>query len=511
MSDATIPAPRSAPPGGAASKGHHPSIALAVIASSQLMVVLDATIVNIALPNIQDDLGFSTNSLVWVLSAYTLTFGGLLLLGGRAGDILGRRRVFMFGIAVFALASLLGGLAPNAELLLIARALQGIGGAIASPTALSLITTNFAEGAERNKAFGVFAAVSGAGAAIGLILGGLLTDALNWRWVLFVNVPIALVLLVLSPLYINESEKHPGQFDAAGAVTSTAGMTALVYGFIRAGDPDKGWGDRWTIASFVAAVVLLAVFFVVESRHPQPIVPLHMIRDRDRSSSYIVMLALMAGMFGMFYFLTLFVQRVLEYSPTKAGFAFLPVSAAIVVTAQIASREVLKRGPKPFMVLGAILAVLGLGWMSMLDANSTYVGGLLGPMVVFASGMGFLFVPLTIIAVSGVAPQDSGAASGMLNVMQQVGGSLGLAILSTTAGTASTNHYRTLVESGVIAPGTPPTRLSAAQSNELLAHAAAVSFQAAVVFAVVALVVAAFGIKAKASDLDAEAVPGMAA
>jgi EmrB/QacA subfamily drug resistance transporter len=504
MSEATLShEPKIAKP---ASRGHHPGIALAVIASLQLMVVLDATIVNIALPQIQDDLGFSPTDLVWVLSAYTLTFGGFLLLGGRAGDILGRRRVFMFGIALFSVASLLGGFAPDAGSLLAARALQGIGGAIASPTALSLITTNFREGAERNKAFGVFAAVSGAGAAIGLILGGLLTEWLNWRWVLFVNVPIGIALYVLSPLFINESEKNPGKFDVVGAITSTAGMSALVYGFIRAADQSKGWDDTWTIASFVAAVVLLAVFVVVEARHPQPIVPLRMVSNRDRSSSYIVMLSLAAGMFGMFFFLTLFVQRVLDYGPIKAGFAFLPVSVAIVITAQIASRQVLTRGPKPFMIAGSILAVVGLAWMTLLDAESTYVGDLLGPMVVFASGMGFLFVPLTIIAVSGVAPEDSGAASGMLNVMQQVGGSLGLAILTTAFGTASANHLTSLQTSGQAA-----SLDQEGMASELLAHGAAVAFQAAVAFAIVALVVSVVGIRAKASDLDGSAMPGMGA
>src|SRR5512132_176452 len=289
------------PAPGAARRGHHPGIALAVIAASQLMVVLDATIVNIALPHIREALNFSTTSLSWVLNAYTLTFGGLLLLGGRAGDILGRRRVFITGILLFSLASLLGGLATSSGWLLAARALQGVGGAIASPTALALITTNFAEGPARNRAFGVFAAVSGSGAAVGLLLGGMLTSWLSWRWVLFVNVPIGILLAVAAPLYIAESERQPGRFDVAGALTSTAGMTSLVYGFIRAAQ--EGWSDAGTIASFAAAVVLLLAFLLVETRTAQPITPLHMFRNRNRAGSYAIMLALAAALFGMFFFL----------------------------------------------------------------------------------------------------------------------------------------------------------------------------------------------------------------
>src|SRR6266508_3638452 len=286
---------RSRPP-GAARRGVHPALTLTVIAGAQLMVVLDATIVNIALPHIQSALHFSTTSLSWVLNAYTLTFGGLLLLGGRAGDILGRRRVF-------SLASLLGGLATSSAWLLAARALQGVGGAIASPTALALITTNFAEGRERNRALGVFAAVSVSGAAIGLLAGGILTEWLSWRWVLFVNVPIGILLALVAPLYITESERQPGRFDLGGALTSTAGMVTLVYGFIRAGQ--EGWTDALTIGSFVLAVLLLSAFLSIEPRTRQPITPLHMFRNRNRAGSYAIMFALAAALFGMFFFLTL--------------------------------------------------------------------------------------------------------------------------------------------------------------------------------------------------------------
>ncbi len=501
---------------GAARRGHHPGMALAVIAASQLMVVLDGTIVNIALPHIQGALGFSYTSLTWVLNAYTLTFGGLLLLGGRAGDILGRRSVFVFGVLLFTFASFLGGLATTSWWLLAARALQGVGGAIASPTALSLITTNFDEGSERNRAFGVFAAVSGSGAAIGLLAGGILTSELSWRWVLFVNVPIGIAIAVLAPLYINESQRHPGRFDVGGAITSTLGMTSLVYGFIRAAS--DGWSDGLALASFGVALVLLVTFLVTEVRHSQPITPLHMFANRNRSASYVVMLALAGSLFSMFFFLTIFVQKILDYSPLKAGFAFLPVSAGVIVSAQLASKQLIKVGPKPFMVAGGALSVAGLYWLSLIKANSGYVDGLLGPMVIFALGMGFLFVPLTVVAVSGVAPHESGSASGLLNVMQQVGGTLGLAILTTAYATAS-KHEFTKQYPGFLSHATAAQKAEYARTHQLptttpwgahvLAHGISTALQVAVVFGVVALIAAVVGIKAKASDVDTSAVPGM--
>jgi EmrB/QacA subfamily drug resistance transporter len=502
------------PAPGAPRRGHHPGIALAVIAASQLMVVLDATIVNIALPHIREALNFSTTSLSWVLNAYTLTFGGFLLLGGRAGDVLGRRRVFIAGILLFSLASLLGGLATSSGWLLAARALQGVGAAIASPTALALITTNFAEGPQRNRAFGVFAAVSGSGAAIGLLAGGMLTSWLSWRWVLFVNVPIGILLAMLAPLYITESERQPGRFDISGALTSTAGMAALVYGFIRSAQ--EGWSDAWTIASFAAAAVLLASFFLIERRTRQPITPLHLFRDRDRAGSYVIMLALAAALFGMFFFLTLFVQDVLGYSPLKAGFAFLPVTVALIVTAQVAARTLPRLGPKPLMTAGAVLAVIGLAWVSQISVSSGYVDGILGPMLIFGLGMGLLFVPLTIVAVSGVAPRESGAASSLLNVMQQVGGALGLSILVTVFGTASRNEATSQV-ARFFADATPQLRAQFAQTGQLpapyaaniLAHGISTAFLLAVAFAVLALAVSVVVVRARASDLDTAAVPGM--
>ncbi|MFH9265029.1 MFS transporter [Streptomyces sp. NPDC017546] len=490
----------------ATSDRHRGGLALLVIASCQLMVVLDVTIVNIALPHMQKDLGFSTENLSWVVNAYTLTFGGLLLLGGRLGDILGRRRVFVFGVLLFVFASLLGGLSQEGWQLLAARSLQGVGGAIASPTALSLITTTFREGPERNRAFGVFAAVSAGGSAIGLLAGGLLVEWLDWRWVLFVNVPIGLLIAFATPRYIPESERRPGHFDIAGALTSTVGMVLLVYGFIRASE--DGWTDAITLGSFAVAVVLLAVFITVERGSKQPITPLRMFRDRNRAGSYAMMLSLAAAMFGMFFFLTLFVQNVLAFSPLRAGLAFLPVSAVIAVSAGLASQLLPKWGPKPFMVVGALLAAVGLGWLTLTDVHSSYLGSILGPMLVFGFGMGMQFVSLTLMAVSGVAPKEAGAASGILNATQQVGGSLGLSILVTTFGTASRNEATDQVPR-FLREGTPAQLLEFRRTGELpppwghevLASGVSSAFVVAACFAVVAALVALFVIQVRPADL----------
>ncbi|PSM45434.1 MFS transporter [Streptomyces dioscori] len=488
-------------------RGHGSGIALLVIASCQLMVVLDITIVNIALPHIQSSLGFSTENLSWVVNAYTLTFGGLLLLGGRLGDILGRRRVFVFGVLLFVLASLLGGLSQESWQLLAARSLQGVGGAIASPTALSLITTTFREGPERNRAFGVFAAVSAGGSAIGLLAGGLLVEWLDWRWVLYVNIPIGLLIALATPRYIRESDRMPGHFDVLGALTSTVGMVLLVYGFIRASE--EGWSDGLTVGAFVAAVVFLAAFIFVESRSKQPITPLWMFRDRNRAGVYAIMLSLAAAMFGMFFFLTLFVQNVLGFSPLRAGLAFLPVSAVIAVGAAIASQLLPRWGPKPFMTVGAILSAVGLAWLTLTEVDSTYAGSILGPMLVFGFGMGLNFVSLTLMAVSGVAPQEAGAASGILNATQQVGGSLGLSVLVTVFGTASRNEAADQVRA-FMAEATPAQRLRFRRTGELpspwgdqvLTSGISHAFVIAAIFALVAALVALFVIQVRPGDLE---------
>ncbi|MFE3854759.1 MFS transporter [Streptomyces griseorubiginosus] len=493
---------------GAARREGRPGIALTVIAACQLMVVLDATIVNIALPHIQDALKFSTTDLTWVVSAYTLTFGGLLLLGGRAGDILGRRRVFMTGILLFTFASLLGGLAQEPWQLLAARVLQGVGGAIASPTSLALITTTFPEGPERNRAFGVFAAVSAGGGAIGLLAGGMLTEWLDWRWVLFVNVPIGVLIAVLTPLYISESERHSGRFDIAGALTSTGGMALLVYGFIRAAD--EGWRDSLTIGSFGVAVVLLLAFAYIESRAKEPITPLRMFADRNRAGTYVIMLSLAAAMFGMFFYIVLFVQNVLDYTPIEAGLAFLPVTVVIALGAGLSQRFLPVFGPKPFMLTGSALAVAGLAWQALISSDSSYAGGVLGPMLVFGFGMGLNFVTLTITAVSGVAQHEAGAASGLLNAMQQVGGSLGLSILTTVFGSASKDEAEKQLPN-FMAEGSAEQKaefakthqLPAPWGHEVLAQGISTGFVAAAAMAVLALVSAWLVIKVRKSDLEA--------
>ncbi|MFF4895720.1 MFS transporter [Streptomyces sp. NPDC001068] len=493
---------------GAARRQGRPGIALTVIAACQLMVVLDATIVNIALPHIQEALAFSTTDLTWVVSAYTLTFGGLLLLGARAGDILGRRRVFMTGILLFTFASLLGGLAQEPWQLLAARALQGMGGAIASPTSLALITTTFPEGPERNRAFGVFAAVSAGGGAIGLLAGGMLTDWLDWRWVFFVNVPIGLLIVALTPRYINESERHPGRFDIAGALASTLGMVSLVYGFIRAAE--EGWRDGLTLGSFGAAVVLLLAFVFIENRAREPITPLRMFADRNRSGTYVIMLSLAAAMFGMFFYIVLFVQNVLGYSPIRAGLAFLPVTVAIAVGAGLSQQFLPRLGPKPFMMTGSALVVVGLTWQSFIKPDSSYLSGILGPMLIFGFGMGLNFVTATVTAVSGVAQHEAGAASGLLNAMQQVGGSLGLSILTTVFGTASKDEAKKQLPK-FLTSGSPEQKAEFAKSHQLpapwghevLAHGISTAFVPAAVMAALGLVTAWLVIKVRKSDLEA--------
>ena len=443
------------------------TIALALILTCQLMVILDATIVTIALPDIQNTLHFSPTSLSWVQNAYSLTFGGLLLLGARAGDILGRRRVLMAGIVLFTAASLLGGLAQSAEWLLAARAAQGVGAAIAAPSTLALLTSSFPEGPERMKAIGLYSAVSSGGASVGLVLGGMLTDWTSWRWSLFINVPIGVLLVLLAPRYLPETDRQPGRFDLAGAVTSTLGMSALVYGFVRAAS--DGWSDPLTVTAFVAGAALLALFVNVEMRASQPITPLRMFASRERSSSYVARLLLVGGMFGMFYFATQFLQVVLGFSPVQAGLAFLPMTVLIFGVSRVAARLLGRFPPIPLAVAGIVPVIAGMAWLSRVSPATAYFPGIVGPMILFGAGIGLAFVPLTTAALAGVRPEDSGAASSMVNVTQQVGGALGLAVLVTVFGAAS----------------------HGASGHEALVHGMASAFAIATVFDVGALLVMA--------------------
>ena len=411
-------------------EGKHLGLALAVISGAQLMIVLDATIVNVALPTIHTALHFSLTNLEWLITAYSLTFGGLLLFGGRTGDLYGKRRMFMIGVAIFAVSSLLGGFATNDLWLIITRGLQGCGGAIAAPTALSLIASNFPEGHERNRAMGVYAAMSGGGGAIGLLLGGLLTSYVSWRWVFFVNVPIALVVLVLAPRALNESQSTSGHLDVPGALSVTGGMLSLVYGLSNASS--HSWTSVSTLISLGAAVVLLATFAVIESRSSEPLMPLAIFKNRNRSGSYALMLCIGIAIFSLFYFLTQFLQNVLGWSPIRTGVGFLPMTIGIIISATVTSRIVGRIGIRIPLLVGPAAATVGLLWMSRITPHSGYLS-LLGPLVIIALGMGFSFVPLTLTAVAGVEAHEAGLASALLNTMQQVGGALGLAVLATVA------------------------------------------------------------------------------
>jgi EmrB/QacA subfamily drug resistance transporter len=406
--------------------------ALLLLAAAQFVVVLDASIVNVALPSIGKDLKFSQDNLSWVVNAYTLVFGGFLLLGGRMADLLGRRRLFIVGLVLFGAASLLGGLSTNEAQLIAARALQGLGAALLSPAALAILTTTFAEGAERNKALGVWGAVAGSGGAVGVLLGGILTDGLGWEWVLFVNVPITLAAAVVAPRVLAES-KNPstGRFDIAGAVTITAGLSLLVYALVDANN--AGWGSGQTLGLVAGALVLVAIFLFSELRTPAPLVPFGIFRNRTLTGANVTAVLVAMSLFSMFFFISLYMQQVLGYSALKAGISYLPLAGGIIVSAGVASALTTRFGFKPVLASGLVLVAIGLFWFSHVDADGTYLGDVLFPSLVAAVGLGFAFVPLTVASVSGVEPQEAGLASGLINTSQQVGGALGLAILVAVA------------------------------------------------------------------------------
>jgi EmrB/QacA subfamily drug resistance transporter len=414
-------------------------IALALLAVAQFVVVLDASIVNVALPTIGSALDFSQDNLSWVVNAYVLTFGGFLLLGGRLADVLGRRRVFMGGLVLFAIASLAGGLAQSDGWLIAARAVQGLGAAILSPAALSIVTTTFRDGAERNKALGVWGAVAGSGGAAGVLLGGILTEYVGWEWVLWVNVPIGIIAALLAPRLIAESrsESETRAFDFAGAVSVTAGLSLLVYALVEA--PDAGWGSAQTIGMLAASVAVLAAFVAIELRSSAPIVPFSIFRLRTLTGANVVGLLTGASLFSMFFFISLYMQNVLGYSAIKAGVSYLPLAGSIIISAGIASQLVTKIGFKPVLATGMALIAGGLVWFSQISAGGGFLTDVLGPSLLAAVGLGFAFVPQTIAAVSGVREHEAGLASGLINTSQQIGGALGLALLSTVAFTSIDN------------------------------------------------------------------------
>jgi EmrB/QacA subfamily drug resistance transporter len=405
------------------------TIVLGIILACYLMIIVDISVIITALPDIHTALGFSSTALSWVQSAYALTFGGLLLLGARAGDILGRRRVFMAGIALFTTASLLAGLAESPAWLLAARAAQGVGAAIAAPSTLAMLTITFREGPERTRAVAWYSAVAGGGASLGLILGGALTQWISWRWGLFINVPIGILLLWLAPRHLPETEPEPGRFDLAGAAASTFGMSALVYGFVRAAA--DGWGDRLTIASFVAALGLLAIFVVNEMRAAQPITPLRLFASRERSGAYGARILVVSGMYAMFFFLTQYFQGASGFGPLEAGAAFLPMTLVLFAMVQIVPRIAAAIGDTRLLTGGLLLGLAGMTWLSQIGDNTPYFPEIALPLMVLGVGMGAVITPLTSAGLAGVAPGDAGAASGLVNAAHQLGGALGISVLVT--------------------------------------------------------------------------------
>jgi len=465
--------PLLAPPGPA-----RLGTVLFVVVTAYLMVGVDSTVVNVALPDIQKDLDFSPTGLSWVLNAYTLAFGGLLLLGGRVGDIVGRRRTLTIGVLLFASSSLLGGLATDSAWLLAARALQGLGAALIAPNTLALITTNFPEGPRRHHALGIYTSMAGIGASIGLVIGGMLTSWASWRWSLLINVPIGAAVALALPRFVGETPRHAGRFDAAGALTGTAGMASLVYAFIRVSS--DGWGDLQAELGFSAAAALLLGFTLVESRADQPIMPLRLFASRNRAGGYAGVLLLPAGMFGAFYFLTLISQRVLDYSPLRAGFAFLPLTLAMFTVVRFVPRLLARLGAKPVLLTGMALLVVSAGWLWQLRPGDGYLTGLFGPLVLMGVGVGLSFMPLNATILAGIEPREAGAASGLLQTLQWLGGTLGLSILVTVFGTA-TRH----------ATGSP---------SDILVHGSARAFGVGALIALTALLVSAFVITGRKAE-----------
>ncbi|MTA15682.1 MAG: DHA2 family efflux MFS transporter permease subunit [Actinobacteria bacterium] len=420
---------------------------LFVVAISQLMIVLDSSIMNIAIPSAKLDLGISDANQQWVITAYTLAFGSLLLLGGRIGDYMGRKKIFLIGLIGFAAASALGGIATSQGMLFGARALQGVFGALLAPAALAIISVTFTVPAERAKAFGVIGAISGGGAAIGLILGGTLTEFFSWRWCLGVNTPIAIIAAILAIRFVHESKAQgDNTYDIPGVLTATAGLFSLTYGFNQAAT--NGWSDSHTIAFLVGAVVLLALFIAIEKRVENPLMPLRVVTERNRGGSYLGSLVVGAGLFSMFLFLGLYLQVILGYSPLKSGFAFLPFTAGIIVFAGIASTLLPKFGPRPLMVPGLIAAGIGLLMLTRITPETSYLTHVMPSLLIMSSGMALVFIPLTSTSLHAVSHHDTGVASAMVNTSQQIGGSLGTALLNTVAATATATYATAHTELG---------------------------------------------------------------
>jgi EmrB/QacA subfamily drug resistance transporter len=417
-------------------------LALGLLSAVQFMVVLDIAIVNVALPSIKLDLGFSQENLQWVISAYALVFGGFLLLGGRAADLLGRRRIFLIGVVVFTIASFLAGMAWSEGSLIGARALQGLGAAIISPAALSILSTTFREGRERNIALGVWGAVGGFGAAAGVLLGGVLTDALSWEWIFFVNVPVGVAAFFVAPFLLSESrDARVSSFDVPGALLVTGGLSSLVYAITQAGR--EGWLGGQTLAFFAAALVMLTAFVAWELRHPEPLMRLGIFQTRTVSGANVAGFILGTALFAMFLMLTLYMQQVLGYSAMKTGVAYLAVAGTAIIWSAVAAQLVTRIGVKPVLVAGMAALTAGLVYFTQVSVGGSYLGDLLPGFLLVGFGIGFSFVPISIAALAGVQPAEAGLASGLINTSQQIGGALGIAALSTIASTRTDDALAT--------------------------------------------------------------------
>src|SRR5215470_2481055 len=503
------PAPRTVAPPGNRRLG----LALIVISMAQLMLVLDELIVNTALPHIQQALHFSGTGLEWVVTGYAVTFGGLLMLGGRAGDILGRRRMFSAGILAFSLASLLGGFATISWLLIAARVLQGAGAAFAAPAALSLIAVTFPEGKLRTRALGVYAAMTGMGGGVGVVAGGLLTTYASWRWVFFVNVPIGLALALGARYVLPESQRHPRRWDLPGAVTGTAAFGLLIYGLTRGATGPDGishWGDPATVLTLSGGTAALAAFLLTEARSAQPLLPLWIFADRNRAGVYLILLCLASVFFGMFFFLTLFTQVVWGYNALRGGLAYLPFIGGFIAIAGICTRLVSRFGVRVPMTIGAALAPVAMFWLSRVHEHSSYLTGVMLPLLVFAVTAGLIFVPLTMTLVAGISDEHAGIASSMFNAGQQVGGAVGLAVIGGVAWTIVNNHVRHAL-AHVPAGHLASARHAALPGSPIYHHALTAGVQAALTIGaaatVVALIVTLVAIRVRREDLPDSPLP----
>jgi EmrB/QacA subfamily drug resistance transporter len=490
-------APQSAtpPPGAQSPDGRW--IALVVLAAAQLMVVLDATVVNIALPTAQAALGFSNDDRQWVVTGYALAFGSLLLLGGRLSDLIGRKRMFMIGVVGFALASAVGGAAQNFEMLLAARALQGVFGAALAPSALALLSTTFKDPTERSKAFAIFGAISGAGGAVGLLLGGVLTEYASWRWCLYINLVIAAFAFAGAMYWLKDEPKteHP-RLDLPGAVTAVVGLVALVYGLANA--ETDGWSSASTLIPIVVGLLVLVAFVLIEQRSKHALLPLRVVLDRNRGGAYLTISVAGIGMFGLFLFLTYYLTGTLGFTPVQTGLAFLPMMAALILSATLCGSLLVPRfGPRPIIPTGALIGAVGMVLFTRVDLDSTYVANVLPSLLLVGVGLGLVFAPVQNAAVSGVDPEDAGVASAMINTVQQVGGSIGTALLSSFAASAATSYL----------VGKTPTQATAALAT---LHSYHVVFWWSTGFFVACAVIAALLFRSGPMQLDPDAEPVIA-